>query len=237
MHRKIKLVFIFSAFALTMCRSYATPLSTIEGLSCRTYTAYFQDGLESSKGVECTYTCPDGTVAGPLEFDTDPSLSATKGDLDRQFCGIAPATLTPAESTANASPTPDLSSTPAASPTLAESPTAQASATSEIPLATQEPLLTGRVTMCDTGANLISFRIVEPPPDLTGKTLTAQIAEQESTCSVNPTNPSLMTCTIPAGVIFPARVVVNLDGEVVGDFTYDGIGCTQLTTPVPTTAP
>ena len=237
MHRKIRLVLISSAFTLTMCRAYATPVSTMEGLSCRTYTAYFQDGLESSRGIECTYTCPNGTVTEPFEVDTDPSLWATKGDLDRQFCGIAPATFTPVEFATEASPTPDVSSTPTASPTLAESPTAQPSATAEISSATQEPLLTGRVTMCDTGANLISFRVVEPSPDLTGKTLTAQINQQESSCYVNPTNPSLMTCTIPIDVIFPARVVVLLDGAVVNDFTYDGIGCVQLTTPLPTTTP
>lgn len=233
MHRNIKLICVFSAFALTMCRSYAPPVSTIEGLSCRTY----QEGLGSSRGVECTYICPDGTIAGPFESDTDPSLWATKGDLDRQYCGVAPVTFTPAELPANASPTLEPTSTPAASPTLALSPTIQASATVGIPLTSQEPLLTGQVTMCDTGAHLISFRIVEPPPDLTGKTVTAQIATQESACYVNPTNPSLMTCTIPGDVIFPARVVVSLDGAVVNDFTYEGIGCTQLTTPIPTTTP
>jgi hypothetical protein len=237
MHRKIKLIFIFSAFALTMCRSYATPVSTMEGLSCRTYTAYFQDGLESSKGVECTYTCPNGTIAGPFEFDTDPSLWATKGDLDRQLCGIAPATFTPAKSAANASPTPDLSSTPAASPTLSATATVEPSPTVEITPTAQEPLLTGRVLMCDVGANLINFRIVQPAPDLTGKTITAQINDTESMCAVNPTNPSLLTCTIPTGVTFPARVVVSLDGAVVNDFVYDGTGCAEITTPVVTTTP
>jgi hypothetical protein len=91
--------------------------------------------------------------------------------------------------------------------------------------------------MCDTGADLVSFRIVQPPPDLTGKTLTVQIAEQESACYVNQTNPSLLTCTIPAGVTFPARVVVNLDGAVVNDFNYDGLYCAELTTPIATTTP
>ena len=237
MHRNIKLIFFLSAFALNMCRAYAAPASTMEGLSCRAYRTYFQDGLESSRGVECTYTCPDGTVVGPFDFSSDPSLWATKGDLNRQYCGIAPATFTPAASAANVSPTPDESSTSTASPTLATSPTAQASATPEIPATTQEPLLTGRVTMCDTGANLISFRIAEPVPDLTGKTLTAQFDGQESACYINPTNPSLMTCTIPVDTIFPTRVVISVDGAVVNDFTYNGLGCVQLTTPVPTTTP
>lgn len=91
--------------------------------------------------------------------------------------------------------------------------------------------------MCDIGGNLISFRMVEPSPDLAGQTITAQIAAQESTCNVNPTNTSLMTCTLPADVTFPVRVVISLDGAVVNDFTYSGTGCIQLTTPVPTTTP
>jgi len=181
--------------------------------------------------MECYYSCPDGTVAGPVDFDSDPSFSFSKGDLDRTLCGVAPE-FTPTEPSAN---TP----TPAASANLTStvSPTAEASATPEISPTPEAPLLSGDVTMCDTGINLISFRIVGPPPDLTGKTLEVQIAELESTCAVNPTNPSLLTCTIPPGVTFPARVVASLDGVIVNDFTYDGLGCAQLSTPAPTTTP
>jgi hypothetical protein len=79
--------------------------------------------------------------------------------------------------------------------------------------------------------------MVTPAPNLTGKTLSVVIADQESTCQVNPTNTSLMTCTIPPAVTFPAQVVVSLDGAVVNDFIHEGIGCTQITTPVVTTTP
>jgi hypothetical protein len=91
--------------------------------------------------------------------------------------------------------------------------------------------------MCDTGGNLISFRITQPPPDLSGKLLTAQIGGQESACYVNATNPSLMTCTFPSGMTFPAPIVVRVDGAVASEFTYDGQGCAELTTPVATTTP
>ncbi|RPJ22865.1 MAG: hypothetical protein EHM33_22445, partial [Chloroflexi bacterium] len=203
MHKKINLVIVFSAFLLTMCRGYAEPVSTLEGLSCRPYTAYLQDGLSTSKGLECHYTCPDGTVVGPFDAPADPSLSATEGDLDRQLCGIAPPTFTPMEPTATTSPTAVPSPTLEVTATGAILPTIEATLTAEIPATGESSVLTGRVTMCDTGVNLISFRIVQPLPDLTGKTLTVQIAEQESACYVNQTNPSLMTCTIPAGVTFP----------------------------------
>jgi hypothetical protein len=140
--------------------------------------------------------------------------SASQAELDAQFCGVA-LEPTPTEAIATESPTAAPSPTAAASPTLAASPTAAESpiASPTAPIAAtaastsvaQGSLLTGRVTMCDTGGNLISFRITQPPPDLTGKTLTAQIAGQESTCYVNATNPSLMTCTLPPGTVFLVR--------------------------------
>jgi len=80
---------------------------------------------------------------------------------------------------------------------------------------------------------LISFRIVEPAPDLTDKLVTVQISEQEITCAVNPVNTSLLTCTLPSDVTFPARIVASLDGAVVNDFSYDGIGCILVDTPIP----
>jgi hypothetical protein len=87
--------------------------------------------------------------------------------------------------------------------------------------------------MCDQTVDLISFRIVAPAPDLTGKVVTLQVSEQETTCAVNPVNTSLLTCTLPATVTFPARVLVSVDGAVVNDFTYDGIGCILVDTAIP----
>ena len=223
---KKKLFLAFYVLVLTMCRSYsqAVPVSSIDELSCRPYNDIFR----SSKGVECSYICPNGETAGPRDFDSDPSLSATKGDLDRLFCGIEPPTFTPAATLVSSSPT------PAETPTLL----ASATATTTVTVApTGLPLFTGQVTMCDTGANLISFRMTDSAPDLTGKTLTVEIASQESICSVNPVNTSLMTCTMPPGLTFPASVVVSLDGAVVNELTLDGTGCDEITTPVATTTP
>jgi hypothetical protein len=91
--------------------------------------------------------------------------------------------------------------------------------------------------MCDVGIHLINFRMVEPVPGLTVEGLELQIDDRPATCSVNPTNPSLLTCTIPAGVSFPARVLVRLDGVTVNDFVYDGLGCAKIATAFPTTTP
>ena len=214
-----KLLLVFFTLFVTMCSSstQVEPLKPIDGLSCRTST---------SNEVACSYTCPDGETV--VDFDEDPSLSATKGDLDRMFCGVVFPTFTPAPTLVVSSPTPAETATLEATATKAVTPSPAAGS----------PLLTGQVTMCDTGSNLISFRIVTPAPDLAGKTLTVVIADQESSsCTVNATNTSLLTCALPPSVTFPAQVVVSLDGAVVNDFIHEGIGCTQITTPVVTTTP
>lgn len=229
MNRNIKLffAFAFSALLLTMCRFYddAERVSPISGLSCQGYTDYFEQGSVVSSGLECYYTCPIG-VAGPFDFEADPSVSTSKGDLDRMLCGTSPQ-FSPTITPAGTSPTLVDSPTPAASPT------AQASAAPRISPTPEAPLLTGAVTMCDGATDLISFRIVQPPPDLTDKALTVQIAGQESTCAVNPVNSSLLTCTIPRLITFPADVVVTLDDTVVNEFSFDGVGCIHVDTPTP----
>ena len=234
MSRNLKLSLVFYALLLTMCKSYASePTTYTNGLSCKNYIdhRFFEWRGEEynyylrEEGAECSYTCFDGTVGQITISGTVSSLyAAPEAELDSQFCGVA------------LQPTPT-QSPPTPTPTLSPPPTAQASPTIEITPTAPPPVLTGRVTMCDTGVDLISFRTVQPPPDLTDRALEVRIAEQESACYVNPVNPSLMTCTIPAGVTFPASVVVSLDGAVVNDFIFDGLGCAQITTPVATTTP
>ena len=121
-------------------------------------------------------------------------------------------------------PSPTLTLAAQASPTL--------EAATETTIASS-PLLTGHVTMCDQNVDLISFRMAEPAPDLTDKVVTVQISEQETSCAVNPVNTSLLTCTLPSVITFPVRVLVSLDGAVVNDFNYDGIGCIIVDTPIP----
>ena len=256
MRKKAILMFVFSAFLLTMCKTYASEPSTYtNGLSCNNYTehSFFEWRGEEynyylrQEGADCTYTCSDGTTNQTNISGTVSSLySASKAELEAQFCGVA-LEPTPTEALPTESPTTEPSPTLAASPTAAESPTpdasavasptVQVSATAALASTPQGSLLTGRVTMCDTGGNLISFRITQPPPDLSGSTITAQIGGQESACYQNATNPSLMTCTLPPGMVFPAPVVVSVDGAVAGEFTYDGLGCAEITTPAATTTP
>jgi hypothetical protein len=258
MSKKVIVVFVFSAFLLTMCKTYASdPTTYPNGLSCKNYAdhRFFEWRGEEyryylrEEGADCSYSCSDGTTFQMDIPDTVSTMySASKAELDAQFCGGAleptPTEALPTEPpspaaspTVAASPTLAAPPTAAESPTLAASPTAQVAATAVSTSAAQGSLLTGRVTMCDTGGDLISFRIAQPPPDLTGKTLRAQIGGVENACYVNATNPSVMTCALPAGMTFPAPIVVSVDGMVASEFTYDGLGCAEITTPAATTTP
>ena len=212
MRIKLSLFLIVSVFLLSMCTgTAATQLANpIDGLNCS----------GSAEQMECSYTCPDETTVGPIAFDADPSLSLSEGDLDRRYCDITPqptSTRLPASSTPTGSPT--------STPTLA------ASATVVVPATGRDPLLSETVSMCDLGGKLINFRIVEPAPDFTEETLEVQVAEQDSACYVNQTNPSLLTCLLPNNISFPAHVVVSLDDVIVNDFLYSGVGCAIVTTP------
>ena len=233
MRGKTKVLLLFSALLLTMCKNYAGESITYRnGLSCRNYvdTRFFEWQGEkynfyvSEEGAECSYMCPDGTIR---ETDVSGSISslyaASQEELDGQFCGIATPTAT-AEPSITAPAT--ITSAPTQTPTRVTSATATAPAISA-------PLLSGGVSMCDLGGKLINFRILASAPDLTGRTLEVQIAEQESSCYVNPTNPRLLTCRIPNDISFPATIVVTLDGALVNNFEYNGLGCTILTTPTP----
>lgn len=238
MHRKIMLLTTLSALLLTMCTFYDQEgaVTSSNGLSCQTHTdlGLFRAQGEKNRfhilkrAADCSYRCPDGKFRQlelPGKFSaSSPFYSASKEELDSQFCGTT-LQATPTRPPLTVSPTPNVFPTEQASPL----PAAEASAT------VQPPLLRGDVTMCDLAVNLINFRLVETVPNLTDKAVAVQIADQESFCAVNPGNTSLLTCTIPASVTFPVRVVVRLDGVVVNDFTYNGGGCAKIATPFPTT--
>jgi hypothetical protein len=253
MHTKLKFLIALSSVLLTMCTFYDPQGAVIapNGVSCQSHTSVASvEGQGDNnhfymyrQAAECSYQCPDGKFK---EFElsekfstSSPIYSASKQELDSQYCGTsAQASVTPTQPPAAVSPLP--TEFPTASPVPVVSPTEQVSSspTAEATAAVQaSPLLRGDVTMCDVAANLINFRMVEPVPDISGKALEVQIADQQSLCAINPVNTSLLTCTIPASVTFPVRVVVRLDGVVVNDFTYSGLGCAKISTPFPTTTP
>ena len=238
MRIQAKLCLLVSACLLTMCKTYHEPTIYTNGLSCQNYTDYrfFErrgeeyNSFVREEGADCTYTCASGTVKDTNIAGTISSLYASsREELEARLCGVA-SLATPQQPLPTTSPT--ATSIPSATPTTSPIPTASATIA-----ATSVPLFTGVVSMCDLGDLLINFRIVESPPDLTGRSLEVQIAEQESTCYVNPVNTSLMTCTIPIGVSFPASILVRLDGAVANDFVYSGVGCLVLPTRTSTPRP
>ena len=233
MTQKLKILLVLSTFLLSMCRSYGNgTVASINGFSCQNYTDY--GFLTRSEGADCFYVCPDGTVAQPHipeNFSGDSSLfTASKEELDSQFCSVS-AQSTATESLAS-TPTTPLATVSITEPPL-ETATIEVSPTAAISPTAAAPLLTGEVTMCDQTTDLISFRILDTAADLTNELVTVQIADQESTCAVNPVNTSLLTCTLPSLLTLPAQVVVSLDGAVVNDFQYDGVGCILVDTPIP----
>jgi hypothetical protein len=233
MHRNFKLFAAFSTLLLAMCTFYDQSGAIVapNGLSCQNRTNY--GGFEGQPSAECYYSCPDGT-GRQVEIDgefsaSSPLYSASQEEVDKQFCeDPSLPVLTQPPATASP-PTTEATPVPATKAVLP-------SPTSEI-IVSDQPFLRGDVTMCDVGINLINFRMIEPVRDLRVEGLEVQIDDQPTTCSVNPTNTSLLTCTIPASVTFPARVFVRLDGAVVNDFIYDGLGCAKIATAFPSTTP
>lgn len=227
MSGKTSLFLLFFVCLLTMCTSSAPESITYEnGLSCVSVRG---------EDVNCTYTCSDGSTQ---EVDiSDPAsslITSSREDLEVEICGATPRpTATAMESLLTVFPV----STNSAAPRVSRTPRGSPTGTVAAILPTGGSLLTGTVSMCDLGGKLINFRIAPPVQDLSGHALKLQIAERESTCYVNPTNRSLLTCLIPIGVSFPARVVVWLDGDLVNDFVYNGLGCAVITTPTPVPRP
>ena len=233
MHRNFKLFAAFSALFLAMCTFYDQSGAIISpnGLSCQNLTNY--ESIQGQPAADCYYPCPDGT-GRQMEIDGEfsaasPLYSASKEDLNERFCED------PSLPVLTQPPPTDLPAPTEAAPVPATERILPTS-TAELVLA-DEPLLRGDVTMCDIAINLINFRMNAPVPDLVVEGLEVEIGEQPTTCSVNPTNTSLLTCTIPPGVSFPARVLVQVDGTVANDFIYNGLGCAKIATAFPTTTP
>lgn len=223
MHRNIKLFAAFSALLLTMCTFYDQEGAVVapNELSCQNRTDY--ESFEGQPSAECYYLCPDGT-GRQLEIEekfsaSSPLYQASKEELDAEFCpGVIAPTLTQTPIIETPVPITDSLTEEATEPALPPP-------TSELIIVSEQPLLRGDVTMCDVEDHLINFRMIEPAPDLVLEDLDVQIGDQPTTCSVNPNNTSILTCTLPPNITFPARVLVRLEGVVVNDFIYDGVGC------------
>lgn len=108
-----------------------------------------------------------------------------------------------------------------------------------IPTATTEPtmtptqpspVLTGEVTYCDPATDTMNLRIDHTfVPSSFNHQVT--INGDPMACKVNGSNSSLLTCSYPPSVVFPANIKVSINDIVVNDFMYDGSACVIPATP------
>ena len=87
------------------------------------------------------------------------------------------------------------------------------------------------------------MRMVDSPPDLTGKNFVIRINNTEVDCVIPGNNPSLYSCVLPNGMSFPATILATVDDAEVNNFNYSGSNCLNLprepepNNPMPTNPP
>jgi hypothetical protein len=92
------------------------------------------------------------------------------------------------------------------------------------------PILTGEVTYCNPASSTMNLRLDHSfVPSSFNHTVT--INGDPMTCKVNQSNSTLLTCSYPAPVVFPANIKVSINDIVVNDFMYDGAACVIPETP------
>ena len=157
------------------------------------------------------FTCP-GTnqPAGRVEFTarvTYPRDITEANFWSNMGCGSA----------SKATPTP----TPTAVPTATATEIAPAPAASA-------PLLTGEVTACSVRDGFINFKLVKDAPAISGNDVLVMMNGTQVTCTVVGTKKDLLSCALPVGVTFPAKITVALGDAMTNQFTYDGAGCSNV---------
>jgi hypothetical protein len=92
------------------------------------------------------------------------------------------------------------------------------------------PILTGDVTYCSAITSTMNLRLDHSfVPSSFNHQVT--INGDPMVCKVNQSNSTLLTCSYPPSVVFPANIKVSINDIVVNDFTYDGAACVIPATP------
>jgi hypothetical protein len=177
---------------------------------------------EEITNCKATYTVTDkdianGSVGGEAfvtgSFTSHDEIYPKKDGLDRIFVD----TEHTANATANVTVNVDLSvPTATTEPTITPTP----------PL----PILTGEVTYCNAATSFMNLRFDHSfvPNSFNHK---VTINGEPMVCKVNESNSSLLTCSYPPSVVFPANIKVSINDIVVNDFMYDGAACVIPATP------
>jgi len=93
-----------------------------------------------------------------------------------------------------------------------------------VPSNTPEPILTGEVTYCDSQTRTINLRFVDGfvTQDFQHQvTINGEVVN----CKINESNSTLLTCSYPASIAFPANIQIETGGITVNDFDFNGAAC------------
>jgi hypothetical protein len=222
------LVLAFAALMTTVCRcsfDRGTPviLTFTDGTSmqCLQYIDYLPSWSELSRNsstYDCKIPCPDGSTIQLTQISSVELTKAIaeKGRANVQILKTWQAQSCPAIKAATKTPTtkPPATKTPVGGMT--------ALPTAKMPVL---PLLTGSVSACDLNQGFINFSLVQPPLDITAKTLRFKINDVEVRCAIPSVNPNIISCNLPQGVRLPASMTVFLNGIQVNDFIFNGSSC------------
>jgi hypothetical protein len=179
---------------------------------------------EESTICTATYTVTEndianGSVGGEAfvtgSFTSHDEIYPKKDGLERIFVD----TKHTANATANVTVTVDLSV-----PTATTVPTM----TPTMP----SPILTGEVTYCDVATFTMNLRFDHSfvPSNFNHQ---VTINGEPMACKVNGSNSSLLLCSYPSSIVFPANIKVSINDIVVNDFMFDGAVCVIPATPTP----
>lgn len=226
--RKRTLFISLTLLFVMACRTYAcsagTSVDVAElGLDATLMDCqmFFQtpDDEGHTRGYTCQIICPDGEGYYALDIYEHPNISfagMTYHQLQERYC--------PASSSEPSSSTllPTATSTVIPTPTKGQ-PVIQPTAI--------QPFLSGKFTACDLSKGYINFLQHEPKLDITGKKVVLTMNGTAANCSIPASNSGLYSCALPAGLKFPAEIIVTMNGTEINKFSIDGAVCV---TSVPT---
>jgi hypothetical protein len=95
---------------------------------------------------------------------------------------------------------------------------------SPTPSPTLAPILTGEVTYCNPDTHVMNLRLAD---GFVAQDFQYQVTmnDQALNCEINESNPSLLLCSYPPSVTFPAQVHVEINDTAVNSFVFDGASC------------
>jgi len=158
---------------------------------------------------DCSIPCPDGSLV-PAKAMRLPNIEGKYNGVD--IVDLDLATLQEQYCTA-----------PSAEPTA--SPTATPASSAGNAQTTSAPILTGKITACDYKAGYVNFELANPSSKFDDQQTRIALNDSQTNCSVPNSNTAVLSCTLPAGVRFPINVEVEVGGEEVNDFLFDGSFC------------